>query len=306
MNIVENVLRYAKVESGFNLNYETTSFDDVLTEASCALKIISSSKNCNLEIDCEDNYTIEIDKMRMGHVLQNLVACVTHFAEDGSNIKLEITKGKLNRKDALKLRIYDKDFKFVENENAQQNAQEELMKSIGLGVGMAVVRKFVDLHDGELNIQLDRESGSVVEILIPGITHIGNSNQSNKGKVKILLVEDDNDIRDYFAEEFEMAGFEVIKAANGEEAANCFFRYKPDIIFSDIRMPVRDGFELLAEVRADNPDMPFIFCSGYYPNLHQDLEKSNYKADLFINKPVSGSDLIEYVEPFMDRVKMAA
>ena len=56
------------------------------------------------------------------------------------------------------------------------------MKSIGLGVGMAVVRKFVDLHDGELNIQLDRESGSVVEILIPGITHIGNSNQSNKEK----------------------------------------------------------------------------------------------------------------------------
>ena len=110
-----------------------------------------------MEIDCEDNYTIEIDKMRMGHVLQNLVACVTHFAEDGSNIKLEITKGKLNRKDALKLRIYDKDFKFVENENAQQNAQEELMKSIGLGVGIAVVRKFVDLHDGELNIQLDRE-----------------------------------------------------------------------------------------------------------------------------------------------------
>ena len=68
---------------------------------------------------------------------------------------------------------------------------------------------------------------------------------------------------------------------------------------------MRDGFELLAEVRADDPNCPFVLFHGYYPNLYNELEKSDFKADLFINKPVSGTDLLS-LEALLGRVKLAA
>ena len=92
----------------------------------------------------------------------------------------------------------------------------------------------------------------------------------------------------------------------GKKVQIVYYRYRPDIVFSDIRMPVRDGFELLAEIRSDDPNCPFRLCSGYYPSLYKELEKSEYKADLFINKPVSGQQLLEGIEPFIEHAKMAA
>ena len=118
---------------------------------------------------------------------------------------------------------------------------------------------------------------SLVEVIIPGVKLIHDAKREDPNKVKILLVEDDDDIREYFKEEFELAGMEVICARNGEEGANCYYRYRPDIVFSDIRMPVRDGFELLAEIRSDDPNCPFVFCSGYYPSLTKSWKKRSIK-----------------------------
>ena len=70
INVVANVLKHARVESGFSLQIETTTIDEILTEASASLQAIAAAKLCRLSIRCDRSFKIDIDKMRILHVLQ--------------------------------------------------------------------------------------------------------------------------------------------------------------------------------------------------------------------------------------------
>lgn len=83
-------------------------------------------------------------------------------------------------------------------------------------------------------------------------------------KVKILVVDDEAFTRELFTGYFEEKGLDVFAAQNGEEALQYFEKIQPDIILSDIQMPVMNGFELAEKVRAINPEQNIIFMTGYY------------------------------------------
>lgn len=72
-------------------------------------------------------------------------------------------------------------------------------------------------------------------------------------KKKVCIIEDDQDIREMYAMKFAVEGFDVSSAENGEIGMRVIREVKPDIILLDIQMPVKDGIEVLAELRAD-PD----------------------------------------------------
>ena len=101
MNVIENVLKHARVESGFTLQIETTQIDNLLTEASAALQAIAASKLCRLSIRCDRSFEIDIDRMRMMHVLQNLVANITHYAKEGSTICIDVSIIDINNEDSF-------------------------------------------------------------------------------------------------------------------------------------------------------------------------------------------------------------
>ena len=107
MNVVENVLKHARVESGFSLNMETVSIDEIMTEISGALQAIAAARLCRLNIRCEQCFKIELDKSRMFHVLQNLVANITHYAKEGSTISVEVSTIKIDKEDALQIKVFD-------------------------------------------------------------------------------------------------------------------------------------------------------------------------------------------------------
>lgn len=79
----------------------------------------------------------------------------------------------------------------------------------------------------------------------------------------ILVVDDEEFLRQAIGFDYELRGFKVLLAANGHEAFDIFLREKVDLILSDVRMPNGDGLELLDRVKAHNPSVPVIFISGY-------------------------------------------
>jgi DNA-binding response OmpR family regulator len=114
---------------------------------------------------------------------------------------------------------------------------------------------------------------------------------------KILVIEDNNDIRENTAEILELAGYDVLTAENGRRGVDVATREKPNVIICDIMMPELDGYGVLHLLRK-NPDtenVPFIFLTAK-------TERSDFRkgmemgADDYITKPFDDSELLNAVE----------
>jgi signal transduction histidine kinase len=103
---------------------------------------------------------------------------------------------------------------------------------------------------------------------------------------KILLVDDEKDIRDVLRLPLADFGYDVLEAENGEEALRLFESAQPPLILTDIKMPVMDGIELLQKVKHENPETEVIMITGHGD---MDLAVRSLKCDAtdFITKPIN-------------------
>jgi CheY-like chemotaxis protein len=112
--------------------------------------------------------------------------------------------------------------------------------------------------------------------------------------VKILLAEDDPDLRECIAESLSLQGADVVSAENGAKALELFAREPVDIVLSDYRMPGGDGLTFLRAVRANNPGHPpFVFLSGYSDISTADALKEG--AQCFLHKPCDFREIAEHL-----------
>jgi len=122
-------------------------------------------------------------------------------------------------------------------------------------------------------------------------------------KTKVLIV-DDNSASLYLLEKILQAfGLEVTAAANGMEALNKARLIPPDLIVSDILMPVMDGYTLCREWKADAAlkNIPFVFYTATYTEPKDEEFSRSLGADLFILKPQEPHILMEILQPVLDR-----
>ena len=80
---------------------------------------------------------------------------------------------------------------------------------------------------------------------------------------KMLIVDEEENIRLLYREEFEDEGYRVVVASTAEEALEILANEKPDIICLDIKLPGMDGIEFLEKVQGEGCEIPLIFCTGY-------------------------------------------
>lgn len=115
---------------------------------------------------------------------------------------------------------------------------------------------------------------------------------------KILCIDDEEDLRQDIVEELQDAGYEVLEAANGKEGLQVILNDEPDLVVSDITMPVMDGYELISTLRKNHPkydDMPFIFLSAL-ADKENVLKGMKIGSDDYITKPIDFDILITKVE----------
>jgi len=120
---------------------------------------------------------------------------------------------------------------------------------------------------------------------------------------KILIAEDERDIRELVAFSLQFGGFEVVQAANGAEAVERAPVEKPDLILMDVRMPKMTGYEACRALKA-MPDMrhiPVVFLSakGQESEIQTGLEAG---AEEYILKPFAPDELVKQVKLVLERV----
>jgi putative two-component system response regulator len=123
---------------------------------------------------------------------------------------------------------------------------------------------------------------------------------------KIMVAEDDNTLRTMISLILEMRGYEVFAYSNGRLALNAFPTIAPDLVVSDIGMPVLDGFGLLEGVRnySTGSVVPFLFLSAH--SEQEDVNSARrLGADDFLFKPFAPEDLVEAVMTRIERRRMA-
>jgi CheY-like chemotaxis protein len=128
-------------------------------------------------------------------------------------------------------------------------------------------------------------------------------------KYKILVVEDDQNIRITLTEIFRMAGYSVITARDGDEGYLQALAHQPDLIVTDLNMPILDGVELAKLIRRERgkiSEVPILALSANLNGYHLP-ERMNSGIDRFVDKSSSDRDtLITTIKSLLDESPMVS
>ena len=191
-----------------------------------------------------------------------------------------------------------------------QIGQEGKQTGTGTGIGLALTKELVKLHNGKIfvlskpgkgskfTVQLPYEEVLVSEMLEQAESINNNelqqviqvneehlTEQISSGLKIMLLVDDNADVR-YFVKSHFSSSYHVIEAENGLEGWNMALKTIPDIIISDVMMPDMDGFELCRKIRKDErtSHIPMLLLTALGSREHE-IEGLGFGADDYITKP---------------------
>jgi CheY-like chemotaxis protein len=121
---------------------------------------------------------------------------------------------------------------------------------------------------------------------------------------KVLVIDDDEMIRDLVAHSLERDGYTVISAASGQAGLEHFEAEKPDLIVLDIAMPGMSGFEVAGKMRAieneeKRPHTPIIVFTAYARSFMASAS-DDARIDSYLTKPINPQKLLEHVHQFLD------
>jgi CheY-like chemotaxis protein len=161
------------------------------------------------------------------------------------------------------------------------------------------VKTLVTLHGGSVAVSSDGAGkGSEFAVRLPLVPTVrpeadGQAEQVRPACRRVLLVEDQHDVREMFRELLRLLGHEVVVAATGPEGVEVFRRERPEVVFIDIGLPGMDGFGVLRALRAEpgGADVCLVALTGYaQPEDQRRALEAGF--DLHLAKPV-GMEQVE-------------
>lgn len=184
-------------------------------------------------------------------------------------------------------------------------------KGKGTGLGLSVTYGIISSHNGWISFYTEKDKGTEFRVYLPaleapGVRYEGvrdiniPSISPTTSSHCILLVDDEEMIRDVGRSIIESLGYRVITASNGKEAIEIYRDKSKEIslIIMDMVMPVMDGMTAFREIKRINPDVKVIISSGYSADKTDILEKEGFAG--FINKPYRLSDVAEMIRKVLE------
>jgi CheY-like chemotaxis protein len=194
------------------------------------------------------------DATRLLQVFSNLVSNALHHGTPGTPVSIAVDGGQggemtisvsVRNQGVIPAELLPRIFDPFRGARPSNSAQ-------GLGLGLFISQQIVRAHGGTISVVSARDTGTVFDVRLPRTTPVERAG-TDPTAGKVLIVDDDDDIRAVLREVFEDAGYEVETACNGHEALELIRRAAPlpDVMVLDLVMPVLDGGRVYEAMRAD-------------------------------------------------------
>jgi CheY-like chemotaxis protein len=267
--LIEDLVDSARVASGkLRLELRPVNLYDIVETIFNSQKPVAESKNIKLDFEANENSReVYADSVRLQQVFTNLVTNALKFTPEGGSIKIKYEADSNQAKISIEDNgqgISPEALPNIFRQFAQADEKTSRDRS-GLGLGLSIVRTLVEKHGGSITVTSEGVGkGSNFIVTLPLIEtqtkkqgENGNGNSQEKESallngVKVLVVEDDHDSREVLQLLLEQCGAQVASADSAEEAWRLLTESKdkvPDIIVSDLAMPVEDGYSFISRVR---------------------------------------------------------
>ncbi|MCP4673720.1 MAG: response regulator, partial [Desulfobacula sp.] len=215
---------------------------------------------------------------------------------NGKYLKLEISDTGIGMDEKIMLKVFDPYF-----------TTKEMGK--GTGLGLALVDTIVKEHGGFIKAESTPGKGSSFYVFLPLIEH-GKDYQSHDreqkvvkgGTEKIMVVDDEEDLRLIVQEFLQDCGYEVITFENGVKAFEAFEQDLEyfDLIITDMTMPGgMTGMDFSKKVLQLRQNMPIILCTGYSESFSKE-DALSLGVQQYIQKPVSNHELAGFLREILD------
>ena len=270
--MVDDLLDVGRVMTG-KMSLQTRRLDlyACVTNATAAMKVSGRAAQHNLECSGASVW-INGDPTRIEQIVANLLANSLAYSPAGSSVWVSVQasrgegilivkdNGVGMRADELPL-VYDLFY---------QTSREGLSRTAGgLGIGLTLVRRLVDLHGGSIQVESEGPgTGTSVTVRLPAAEHTraDNPESSDAGRErhrKIVLVEDDRDALESLRLLLVGKGHVVYTAEDGESGLELIRKEHPDVGIIDIALPRMSGYEVAEQVRAQQLPVFLIAMTGY-------------------------------------------
>ena len=262
--LIEDLLDISRIMQGkLTLTAAPVSLTFVISAAAETVRLAAAAKNIKLQLDLDPTASISGDAARLQQVVWNLLTNAVKFTANGGQITVELRQ--LDR--LAQIRVIDAGIgiqpQFLPHvfEYFRQEDGSTTRRFGGLGLGLAIVRQIVELHGGTVRAEsLGENQGATFTVQLPILQQAVATlpepasaqakNTAPLSNLKILIVDDDDDTREFQAFLLEQNGAKVTAVASGLEVLQVLDQYVPDLLVSDVGMADMDGYMLIQQIRS--------------------------------------------------------
>lgn len=341
LRLVGEILDLRKIDSG-KMKLEPCKFDlsDALSTWLKSFEAMAQKRDMTLTLDVDDQILVIADINKVERIVYNLLSNAMKFTAKGGWVKLSAHH---DGKDYVTISVEDNGIGISKEHIGhifERFYQSGGNGTIGSGIGLSIVKSFAVLHGGYVNVESEEGKGTKFTVTLPievadahniqtisgaevPREYIEEAEESaiahNESKAKdlltdldkmgsetrptVLVVDDNEDVLSYLS---SLMGetYKVITAKNGKEGLDIATHRVPDLVVSDVMMPVMDGIELCRRLKGERATshIPILLLTARSMEQHK-LEGYEEGADGYLTKPFSGKLLLTRMDNILKNRK---
>lgn len=331
--LVSEILDFRKVQNG-KMKLHLSDFDliECMQQWIGLFTVSAQKKNISLQLEAPKTIPMRGDHDKLERICYNLLTNAMKYTPNGGKITFAATV----EGDKVKIEVSDNGIGIAADEQAYIFDRFYQAKNAGqgTGIGLALVKAFTDLHHGEATVESKEGEGSRFTIVLP-LSQAGELSTSKSqqpyspvveissteevpnqarhiddlvlpdeaARPEVLIIDDNSDIRSYLRRALSST-YKVSEAVDGKSGLEMARRIVPDLVISDIMMPVMDGLEFCSQLKQDKAisHIPVILLTARSLD-EQRAEGYKHGADAYIAKPFSLELLFSRIDNLIESRK---